>query len=383
MNAEHKNRHITLYIFLGLVSALLLALLVFFLIDYSHYAKDKSPYRTLFVPRLEVGAFRITNLTADRTDLTAAMLIHNPLPFNLRADSLQYQIYINGTQVIESSYGHSIDILKWDSTWINLPVTAYTDKLVTVLTSAENRGEDSADYEIVSHMGTNLVVHKHFDFDIKTRQPLIFIPKVKLNEVLYDSLNLQGVLMYFDVTVVNKNVFPLNFKDLDFRVAIADNDWVEGHKYGVTEIPDSSVVKLKLPLYISFKQIGKSLGPLIKHGKNTPFKFELTLKLVSDNKAIKNSVIVLKDAASIHEIVKLAKEENAKTKQKEAREKEADPEGFKEKKKEEKEKKKENKVKIHKVHHPQVSNRRLGKGTLYADDKPKGYYKLNAKVWST
>jgi LEA14-like dessication related protein len=288
---------------------ILLALGIFFAIDYSHYARDKSPYRTLFIPRLEIALMQVTSLSADRTDMFANMLIHNPLPFNLRADSLQYKIYIGGVEVIKSTYAKSLDIKRWDSTGFSLPVTAYNNRLLDVLTSAEKEGKDSIMYEVQSSFGTNLIVHKDFNLDIKTMQPLIYIPKISMDEIVYDSLSLKGVVLYLHTTIVNKNKFPLTFKDLQFKFALADNDWVKGEKDGIIKIPDTSVVQLTLPLKISFKEIGKSLGPLIRDGKNTPYKFNLTLKLVSSNNALKNSLVVLNDAGAIKEMVKLAKEE--------------------------------------------------------------------------
>ena len=71
-----------------------------------------------------------------------------------------------------------------------------------------------------------------------------------------------------------------------------------------------------LPLHISFKDIGKSIGPLIVHGKNTPYKFEATMELVSDNNSLKNSKIILVNAGAIKEIVKLVKDEKKKAKEK-------------------------------------------------------------------
>ncbi|HWB63536.1 MAG TPA: LEA type 2 family protein [Chitinophagales bacterium] len=347
METHQKKQHTARNILLAAGGLVLLACSIFLLVDYVHYARNKSPYKTFIKPRLELALLRITNLTHTRTDLMAHVLMHNPLPFNLRADSLQYKIFINGAEVIKSTYAKSINICRWDSTLFTLPAVTYTDKLVSVLTAAENRGDDSADYEIQAGMGTNIVVHKHFNFDIKTRQPLIFIPRVKLDEIAYDSLSIDGVTLYLETTVINKNAFPLNFKNLTFRVAIADNNWVEGHKYGIVEIPDSSVVHLKLPLRISFKEMGRSIGPLIRLGKEAPFKFELTLGLVSDDNATKNSLIILKDVGAIHKIIKLAKDENARAKAEDERLKETTPALYQSKKQQAK----ENKPKIEKVQH--------------------------------
>lgn len=330
-------------ILLILLFALIGFLAVFFAIDYSHYLRDKSPYRTLFVPRLELSTMRIDALTADKTDLTMSMLIHNPLPFNLRADSLQYRIYISGVEVIRSSYAQSLDILRWDSTAVSLPVTAYNDKLFTVLDNAEKQGKDSLEYRMETYFGTQLLGHRDFHMDISTRQPTIYIPKVKMTKIEYDSLNGEGVNLYLKTQIYNRNEIPFELKNLTYRVAIADNSWVKGAKEGVIKIDSAATTPLTLPLRISFKQIGKSLGPLIKKGKDTPFKVEATFQLVSDNNALRDSKVTIKDNTIVHEIAQLARDEAKKGKEKDEMKSE-------EEKKAEKEEKKHNKIHIGKRH---------------------------------
>lgn len=316
------NNHNGLKIFGGFIVAILLFLVVFFLIDYFHYLNDPSPYRTLFIPRMELSLFEVTELSADRTDMVAHVLIHNPLPFNLQADNLQYKVYIGGVEVVKSSYAKSLNIKHWDSTWIELPVTTYTDKLMTVLKRAENEGKDSIIYEVKTSFGTKIIFHKDFNLDIKKLLPLIYIPTATLTEIQYDSLNFEGVTLFLNARVVNKNKFPLEFKDLKFKFMLADNPWVEGSKPGIINIPDTSVTMLVLPLRISFKEIGKSILPLIKHGRNTPYKLQATLQLVSNSNAMKNSKVIFNDAGTIKEIVELAKEEKQKEKEKKEKAKE-------------------------------------------------------------
>lgn len=313
---NQKKNHTGRNIFLGILTAFMLAIAIFFIIDYSHYAKDKSPYKTFILPRLDFSVFQITTLSADKADMVGKMLIHNPLPFNMRADSLNYKIFIGGVEVIKSTYAKSLLIKRWDTTLVDLPVTAYNDKLLTVLKQAEKEGKDSIIYEVQASFGTNLIVHKDFNLDIQKLLPLIYIPEVSLKEIAYDSLNIKGVDLYLHTEIVNKNKFAFKFKNLHFKFALANENWVEGQLDGIIDIPDTSVTPLVLPLKISFKDIGKSIGPLIREGKNTPYKFEMTMELVSDMNALENSKVILKNAATIKEIGKLVKEEKAKQKEK-------------------------------------------------------------------
>lgn len=322
MVSTTKNKHIPRKIFLSLLGLLLILLAIFFLVDYGHYTKDPSPYRTLFIPRLELSLFEVTSLSADKTEMIGRVLIHNPLPFNLRADSLAYSVFISGVEVIKSTFPKSMDIKRWDSTWIELPVTIYNNKMTGVLKKAENEGKDSVVYRVETSFASNIIFHKQFNLDIEKLLPLIYIPETKLDKIEYDSLNFEGVSLFLHARITNKNKFALAFKNLKFKFALANDSWVSGEKDGVINIPDTSVTSLVLPLRISFKEIGKSIGPLIKHGKNTDYKFQATLQLVANTNAIKNSKVILNDEGAIKEIIKLSKEENKEAKEKKKREKE-------------------------------------------------------------
>ncbi len=305
-----------LKITLVILAIILLPIILFFGVDLYHYSKDKSPYRTLFIPRLEPSLFEVTDLSADKTDMLGKMLIHSPLPFNLAADSLQYKIYIGDAEVIKSTYSKSLDIKKWDSTWIELPVTIYNDKLLTTLDKADKEGKDSVVYRIQTTFYTHIPFKKTFNIDIETLQPLFYIPTARLEKVDYDSLNGKGVTLFLRLMIGNRNKMAFQFKDLKYKFSLANSPWVYGTKWGVIDIKKQDSTELILPLRVSFTDVFKSIGPLIRKGGKTDYKFGLDLKLVSASNSLKNSKVIVKDEGTLHEIVKLAKDEKKKGKEK-------------------------------------------------------------------
>ncbi len=321
---------------LGVFLLFLVALLTFIAVDLYHYYQDKSPYRTLLIPRLEVGVMEATDISLDKVNMRAKMLIHSPLPFNLAADSIQYKIYINDVEVIKSIYPKTVNIKKWDSTWIELPVSIFTDKLMTTLENADKRGDDSMTVRIKTSFFTHLPFKKNFNLDIDQRMELFYIPTLEMAKVDYDSLSLKGVTLYLNMKIGNRNKMAFQAKDLKFKFAIADNPWVYGAKPGILDIKAQDTTTLVLPIRISFTGAFKSLGPLIKKGGKTDYRLGLDLKLVGESNAIRDSKIIVKNAGTIKEIVSIAKEASKEKKE----EKKALKEQKKEKKKEEKKRKK-------------------------------------------
>ena len=291
------------------LTIILLAFLLFFSIDLYHYEKDKSPYRTLFIPRLDLSMLEVTDLSAERTDMVCKMLIHSPLPFNLLADSLQYKIYIDNVEIIKSTYAKSINIKRWDSTWLNLPLIIYNNKLLTELNRVKKQGMDSVVYRIHTTFYTHIPFKKTFNIDIETLRLRLYIPKVHVEKVDYDSLNFKGVTLLLKLSIGNKNKFAFKCKDLKYKFSLANLPWVYGVKLGTIDIKQNDNTELILPLRISFADIFKSIGPLISKGGKTKYKFGLNFKLVSTSNSLKNSNVIIKDEGTLNEIIELVKNE--------------------------------------------------------------------------
>jgi LEA14-like dessication related protein len=303
------------WIVLVLLALILLPIAVFFALQFYHYSKNESPYRTLLIPRLEIVVIEINDLSSDEISLHEKLLIHNPLPFNFTADSLQYKLFIGDVEVIKSTYTKSLIIRKWNSTWIDLPVTINNDKLLAALNKADKQGKDSVMYRIQTTFHTHIPFKKKFDIDAEKLLPLFYIPTAQLKEVYHDSLSLKGVTLFLKVMIGNRNKFPFKVKDLKYKFSLADNEWVNGAEWGEIDIKQQDSTELLLPLRISFSDIFKSIGPLIRKGGKVEYKFSMDLKLVSESNAIKNSKVIVNDTGTLKELIKLAKDEKKKEKE--------------------------------------------------------------------
>jgi len=299
-------------IVLALLALILLPIAVFFALQLYHYSKNESPYRTLLIPRLEIAVSEITYLSSDKIYMHEKLLIHNPLPFNLTADSLQYKLFIGEVEVIKSAYTKSLIIRKWKSTWIDLPITINNAKLLATLNKADAQGKDSVVYRIQTTFHTHIPFKKEFDIDAEKLLPLFYMPTARLMEVSHDSLSLKGVTLFLKVMIGNRNKFPFQLKDLKYKFSLANNPWVTGAELGIIDIKQQDSTELILPARISFSNIFKSIGPLIRKGGKVEYKFGMDLKLVSENNAIKNSKVTVNDTGTLKELIKLTKDEKKK-----------------------------------------------------------------------
>jgi LEA14-like dessication related protein len=280
----------------------------FFIWQYVKYKRDTSPHKTFLLPRAELSIVEITSLTSEKTEMTVKVFLKNQLPFSFTADSLQYGIFINGVEVIKNHHKKTITLESNDTSWISLPLTIQNHHLKSILKASERKDIDSVVYRLRATFFTKIVFRKKFDVDIKRLLPLIYIPELTSKHIQVDSLNFSRAVILLNVSIKNQNVFSIKAKNIAYKFAIEDHEWIEGVVPGVTDIKEQSVTELQIPIRVSFKEVSKTLFDLLKKGKNVKYKLDVRFRIDSDNHSVMNSKVILKSSGSVKSLMKAVKE---------------------------------------------------------------------------
>ena len=295
-------------ILLGLLILFLALITGFFTWRYMSYVLDKDPYKTFLLPRVELTVLEITSLTAEKIDMNTRLLIDNQLPFSCTADSLQYSISIDSVEILRSRYKKSITLERNDSSWIALPLTILMQDLKEVILVNERKNIDSVEYHLEVSFYTNILFRKKYKIDIKRTLPLFYLPEVSIDHIEVDSLNFSRAAIEVVLSINNKNVFPIQSKNIAYKLAIEDNEWIEGIIPGLTDIKSQDVTEVRVPMRISFKEVSKSLFHILKKGRSVKYKLHLTLRIESENNMVKNSKVILESSGTVKSLMKALKE---------------------------------------------------------------------------
>lgn len=279
----------------------------FFIWRFIDYSKEDNPNKTFLLPRAEISIVEITSVTNDEIEMNVKMLLKNQLPISFTADSVQYSIYINHVEVIKNQYKKSVSLEGSDSTWILLPIKLLSEQLFSILKESDQQQLDSVEYEIKTTFYSDLLFKKQFDLHVTKLLPLIRPPQLLSKQVQLESLNFSRASLLFEVEIKNRNVYSIQAKDINFRIAIEDNEWIEGKLPGLTVIPEKSVTDLQIPIELSLKAVGKTLLDLIKKGKAVKYKLDVRFKISSENKSVNDSDVILKSTGSIKSLLNLRK----------------------------------------------------------------------------
>lgn len=295
-------------ILLTILFVIIASLAVFFIWRFVGYKRDTSPHKTFLLPRVELSVVEITSLTAEKTEMTVKVILKNQLPIGFTADSVQYSTFINGVEVIKSHHKKTIALESNDTSWISLPLTIENNHFTSILKASERKDIDSVEYRLHATFFTDIVFKKKFDVDIKRLLPLIYIPELLSKHIQVDSLNFSRAAILLNVAVKNQNVFPIKAKNIAYKFAIEDHEWIEGVIPGVTDIKEQSVTELQIPIRVSFKEVSKTLFELLKKGKNVKYKLDLTFRIDSESHSVMNSKVILKSSGSVKSLMKTVKE---------------------------------------------------------------------------
>ncbi len=170
---------------------LLLVLLVGGVVAYRWYkATEGNPLTAFKEPKVELYGFFIKNVNFERTVADVQLMVENTSPLNLDADSVQYQVYIEGTEVTRGSYTQPIRLKANDTTMLTLPVTLDNQRLLRTLRSLEGQ-RDSVDYTLKAKVYADLPLlkGKPVNLQFTRRMPLYIIPELKF---LQEQLNKLG-----------------------------------------------------------------------------------------------------------------------------------------------------------------------------------------------
>jgi len=279
----------------------------FFIWRFISYKTDKDPNKTFLLPHLELSDLEITTLDTEKMEMTVKMLIKNQLPISFTADSLQYRLFINDTEVMKDHYKKAITLKGSDSSLISLPVTVFTRDLFSILKANEKANNDSANYRLQLSFYTHIIFKKQFTLTIKKRLPLITIPRAKAEHIVIDSLNFKRAVLRLTVSIDNKNGFATKAKDIAYRLSIENNQLVSGIIPGLTDIRANGITDITIPVTLSLKDVGKTLFDLLKKGTNVSYKLRLAFNIESGSNMIMNSKVTLESEGSVKSLIKVAK----------------------------------------------------------------------------
>ena len=270
----------------------------------------KKSVASQVMPKVSMASINITDISEDRIRLNSKIKIANPLPFDLHANSLNYEIFIDSIRVLQDAYKKPLSIRSKDSTVIELPMELLSGPMAKVLTYFDRQKRDSADYTVKTNFMVDVPVagNRHVDLQFTKRLPAVRLPKLKLKDLDLNVFKLKKEGIDMVMQVINPNVFPIKMKDGAFTFNIEDDMKMEGRLDKIIDVPAHGSQNVNMHADIKEGKVLKTGLKMLTSKNETPYHFKFTGRLLSDNKALNNSPIATTMKGTLNELLQAAKD---------------------------------------------------------------------------
>lgn len=292
------------------LGVLLLIFVIFTVLTFINYSRDKHPDKTFFAPYVASLKADIRSVNPDKSEIMVTLILVNHMPLSITGDSLDYSLYADGVRVLESRYKKSITLKGGDSTLVILPMTILMKDFNAVVDENEKHNRDSALYEVRISVVGRLIFKKTFKASFKRTLPMYRFPDAYGKELKISSLTPKLAEGHLILAINNTNTFALRSKDITYRFSLEDHKWVEGTIPGINILKPKTVNEIMIPVSISSKEAGKMLFEYLRHGKSVKYRLHVSFTLVSDNKLLSDAKISLYRTGSLETSARSAEKRN-------------------------------------------------------------------------
>jgi LEA14-like dessication related protein len=269
---------------------------------------NEKPLIPNLKPTLSVAAVSVKDIDDKKIKINTRIMLKNPLPIELTTNKLDYQLLINGKQVLKSTYEKRLSIKSNDSSFIEMPMDILIKPMASVLKRLDKQKADSADYTFKAVMALNMPIGKErkFTFNETKRLPAFRLLKIHPKDLDVKKFQLKKSMVNMDVVIENPNLFPFKMKDAEYGVTLGKELVMAASIAGVTNIPAKSIVKVPVQMEIKNKQMGKLMWKTLTKDE-TPFAVDFVCKIVSDNEMLNNSKMAMRTNGKLSDLKKLAR----------------------------------------------------------------------------
>ena len=258
-------------------------------------------------PVLALATMSIKDINSESVDMECGIAIDNPLPIQIEADSLNYELWIDSVRVMKDTYTKKFVIRKNDSIKIELPVTIRQEALKRVVQKFDQTKADSADYSFRTSFRPRLPIVGKREITIRSekRLPAIRGIAVDVDKIRIHHLGLKKSSIGVDVIMTNRNAFPIKISDGEYDVKIEDDFKMHGEMEKHISVPARGSQNVSMEIDVGSMKLPKLGWKMLFEKNTTKFNFRFTGKLDAEQALIDKANISMSASGTVAELKKL------------------------------------------------------------------------------
>jgi LEA14-like dessication related protein len=220
-------------------------------------------------PQVDFVGAKIAGLSFSGVDLLFDLKIKNPNKIGVKLAGLDYDLLLDGSSFLTGNQTRGIEIPSFGEEVIQLPVNLSFFDIYKTFQNLRDQG--LFNYQIKCGFSFDLPVLGAIRIPVSKSGefPLIKIPKISLESLKIEKLNLTSANMKLRLKLSNPNAFAMMFKGGNYQLKLNEQNIFSGMMADKDiQIKENGDGIIEMPFSIDFLNIGKSAYQMLTGSKS-------------------------------------------------------------------------------------------------------------------
>ncbi len=250
-------------------------------------------------PTVLVSNASIIGITFNQAKLEFTLDVNNPNPIPIQLAGFDYKFIVNGQQLLAGEQREGVKIAANQTSQVKFPLVL---KFADIIESAKQLPDSKTlNYTIKTYalMDLPILGPTRIPAEKTGQVPIPQFPKISLDGIKIKSLGLTGADVEIGLNLGNPNAFGIDMRDLNYNLIINGQRWLQSQEIKMISLAESSTSQVKVPLHLSFLNMGQTLVELLTQKKPLEYQLVGNMKMDASLPTLKNIALPFRQAGSI------------------------------------------------------------------------------------
>lgn len=230
---------------------------------------------------MDFAGVKLDRLSFEKIGLLFDVKVTNPNPIGVKLTGFDFDFLLNDHSFVQGKNDAGVEIPANGQHIV--PVLVSMKFAEVYQTFAGLRNQDSTSYRFNCGLSFDLPIlgPQRIPISKAGSVPLIKIPKIAVESLKLNKLNLIGADLSLRIRLSNANAFSFFLNGITYRFDVNGMQWLTGSETKTQSVPAKGEAILNLPISLNFLQIGQSVSQLLRAESTVGYRLSGSVDLKS------------------------------------------------------------------------------------------------------
>ena len=275
-------------------------LIIIFLLSLSIFSGCTTNFLSLKPPKVEITDIKLMNASFEKIDIALNVKVSNSYPFSASLPGFDYDLKINNSTFIKGDKELNQNINAFSDSIVEIPVSVNFFELYNTYKSLKNSNKSIYNLSGSIHVLVPILGKIKIPYEKQGELPLFKIPKIKIEGLRLQRINLAGADLNLEIKINNSNAFSLLLNSFSYNLQINGMSWAIGNSNKPVSINEQNESVINIPIKLNFFKIGRSAYTLLSGNNDMNYEFTSDFDLDTSIPLLKNVKFPIKRSGSIN-----------------------------------------------------------------------------------